>query len=156
DEIRAIVSTAGVPTGRSGVFSQNTGPHAAQLQVYLTDPDKRARNDREIVGAIRPQLAGHFPGVTYQVQFGGVVSPVLNVGSQSAIEVEQLGYDLKDARALAQEIARAMQETHGVADVFISREESYPQFDIVVDREKAATAGLNQRQIAQAALFSLN
>ena len=38
----------------------------------------------------------------------------------------------------------------------MSREESYPQFDIVVDREKAATAGLSQRDIAQTALFSLN
>ena len=43
----------------------------------------------------------------------------------------------------------------GVADPFISREENYPQYDIVVDREKAAMAGLSQRDIAQAALISL-
>jgi multidrug efflux pump subunit AcrB len=84
------------------------------------------------------------------------VSRVLNVGAQSAIEVEELGYDVHAARNLAQEIARVMQETPGIADVFISREENYPQFDIVVDREKAATAGLTQRDIAQTALFSLN
>jgi multidrug efflux pump subunit AcrB len=155
-ELNAVVSTVGVPTGRSGVFSQNTGPHAAQLQVYLNTPERRARNDREIVAAVRPRLAGQFPGTTMQVVFGGIVSRVLNTGSQSAIEVEQLGYDLKAAQATAQEVARVMQEVHGIADVFISREENYPQFDIVVDREKAATAGLSQRDIAQAALFSLN
>ena len=49
-----------------------------------------------------------------------------------------------------------MQETRGLADVYVSREENYPQFDIIVDREKAAAAGLSQRDIAQAALFSLN
>jgi len=49
-----------------------------------------------------------------------------------------------------------MQEVPGIADVFISREENYPQFDIVVDREKAASAGISQRDVAQAALFSLN
>jgi multidrug efflux pump subunit AcrB len=43
-----------------------------------------------------------------------------------------------------------------VADVQISREGNYPQFSVVVDREKAATAGLSQRDVAQAALFSLN
>jgi len=155
-ELNAVVSTVGVPTGRSGVFSQNTGPHAAQLQVYLNTPERRARNDREIVAAVRPRLAGQFPGTTMQVVFGGIVSRVLNTGSQSAVEVEQLGYDLKAAQATAQEVARVMQEVHGIADVFISREENYPQFDIVVDREKAATAGLSQRDIAQAALFSLN
>jgi hydrophobe/amphiphile efflux-1 (HAE1) family protein len=155
-EVNAVVSTVGVPTGRSGVFSQNTGPHAAQLQVYLQTADKRARTDREIVAAVRPRLAGQFPGTTMQVVFGGIVSRVLNTGSQSAIEVEQLGYDLKAAQATAQEVARVMQEVQGIADVFISREENYPQFDIVVDREKAATAGISQRDIAQAALFSLN
>jgi hydrophobe/amphiphile efflux-1 (HAE1) family protein len=155
-EFTSIVSTVGVPSGRSGVFSQNTGPHAAQLQVYLSNPDQRSRNDRDIVAAIRPKFGGQFPGTTYQVQFGGIVSRILNFGAQAPIEVEQLGYDLKDALAVSREVARTLQETQGIADVFISREENYPQFDIVVDREKAASAGLSQRDIAQVALFSLN
>jgi multidrug efflux pump subunit AcrB len=155
-EFTSIVSTVGVPSGRSGAFSQNTGPHAAQLQVYLADPDKRKRNDRDIVAAIRPKFGGQFPGTTYQVQFGGIVSRILNFGAAAPIEVEQLGYDLKDAQAVARQVARTLQETPGIADVFVSREENYPQFDIVVDREKAAAAGLSQRDIAQAALFSLN
>jgi len=144
-EFTSIVSTVGVPSGRSGVFSQNTGPHAAQLQVYLSTPDERTRNDREVVAAIRPKFAGQFPGTTYQVQFGGIVSRILNFGAQAPIEVEQLGYDLKDAQAVAREVSRTLQDTHGIADVFISREENYPQFDIAVDREKAASAGLSQR-----------
>ena len=155
-EFTSIVSTVGVPSGRSGVFSQNTGPHAATLQVYLSNPDQRKRNDRDIVAAIRPKFGGQFPGTTYQVQFGGIVSRILNFGAQAPIEVEQLGYDLKDAQAVSREVARTLQETPGIADVFISREENYPQFDIVVDREKAASAGLSQRDIAQVALFSLN
>jgi multidrug efflux pump subunit AcrB len=155
-EFTSIVSTVGVPSGRSGVFSQNTGPHAAQLQVYLSNPDQRKRSDRDIVAAIRPKFGPQFPGTTYQVQFGGIVSRILNFGAQAPIEVEQLGYDLRDAQAVAREVSRTLQETRGIADVFISREENYPQFDIVVDREKAATAGLSQRDIAQAALFSLN
>jgi hydrophobe/amphiphile efflux-1 (HAE1) family protein len=155
-EFTSIVSSVGVPTGRSGVFSQNTGPHSAQLQVYLADPDKRGRNDREIVAAIRPRFGGLFPGTTYQVQFGGIVSRILNFGAQAPVEVEQLGYDLRDAQAVARDVARTLGETRGITDVFVSREENYPQFDIVVDREKAAMAGLSQRDIAQAALFSLN
>src|SRR5262245_49979906 len=155
-EYTSIVSTVGVPGGRSGVFSTNTGPHSAQLQVYLSNPDQRTRKDTEIVAAIRPKFGGQFPGTTYQVQFGGIVSRILNFGAQAPIEVEQLGYDLRDAQTVSREVARALADTQGVADVFVSREENYPQFDIVVDREKAATAGLSQRDIAQAALFSLN
>src|SRR6266851_1505457 len=98
-EIRTIVTTIGVPSGRSGLFSSNTGPHTAQLQVYLTDPDQRSRKDREIFAEIRPKLAGQFPGATYGVDFGGIVTRVLNSGSDAPIQIEQLGYDLKDAMA---------------------------------------------------------
>ncbi len=154
-EINTIVSTIGVPSGRSGLFSRNTGPHAAQLQVYLTDPGKRSRDHKEIFGGIRPKLAAQFPGTVYGVQFGGIVSRVLNSGSDAPIQVEQLGYDLKGARDLSRQVARTLVDIPGVADPFISREENYPQYDIVVDREKAAMAGLSQRDIAQAALISL-
>src|SRR2546427_493317 len=155
-EIRTIVTSIGVPSGRSGLFSSNTGPHTAQLQVYLTDPDQRSRRDREIFAEIRPKLARQFPGTTYGVDFGGIVTRVLNSGSDAPIQIEQLGYDLKDARDLARMVARTLQDTPGVADPLISREENYPQVDIVVDREKAAMAGLSQRDIAQTALISLN
>jgi hydrophobe/amphiphile efflux-1 (HAE1) family protein len=155
EEVKTIVATIGVPNGRSGLFSRNTGPHTATLQVYLSDPDQRSRDHKQIFDSIRPKLAGQFPGTTYGVQFGGIVSRVLNSGSDAPIQVEQLGYDLKDARDLARQVARTIQEVPGVADPFISREENYPQYDIVVDREKAAMAGLSQRDIAQAALISL-
>src|SRR5262249_54157000 len=86
----------------------------------------------------------------------GIINRVLNRGSQNPLELEVLGYDLNDARSAAAEAARLMRDTPNVADVQISREENYPQFTVAVDREKAATAGLTQRDIAQAALFSLN
>jgi hydrophobe/amphiphile efflux-1 (HAE1) family protein len=155
EEVKTIVATIGVPGGRSGLFSRNTGPHTATLQVYLSDPDKRSRKDKQIFDAIRPKIGGQFPGTTYGVQFGGIVSRVLNSGSDAPIQIEQLGYDLRDARDLGRQVARTLQEVPGVSDPFISREENYPQYDILVDREKAAMAGLSQRDIAQAALISL-
>ena len=155
-EIKTIVSSIGVPGGRSGLFSQNTGPHAAQLQVYLSHPDKRSRKDKEIFAEMGPRLGGQSPGTIFTIQFGGIVSRVINSGAQQPIEIEQLGYDLRDARDTARQVVRSIQEVPGVTFPFISREENYPQFDIVVDREKAAMAGLSQRDIAQAALISLN
>src|SRR6266481_1410850 len=110
EEIKTIVATIGVPNGRSGLFSRNTGPHTATLQVYLSDPDKRARDHKQIFDSIRPKLAGQFPGTTYGVQFGGIVSRVLNSGSDAPIQIEQLGYDLRDARDLARQVARTIQE----------------------------------------------
>ena len=155
-EFKTIVSTVGIPGGRSALFTNNTGPHAAVVQVYLETPDRRARSDARIVNDIRPRFAGEFPGTVAFFNLGGIINRVLNRGSQNPLELELLGYDLAEAQTAAREVARLMREVPNVADVQISREENYPQYSVEVDREKAASASLTQRDIAQTALFSLN
>jgi multidrug efflux pump subunit AcrB len=156
EELASVVSNVGIPGGRSAVFTTNSGPHSGTLQVYLSTADKRKRSDREIINALRPKFAGQFPGTVYRFVPGGIVSRVINFGSETALDVEILGYDLATAEALSREVARLMQATPGVADVNVSRDANYPQFEVAVDREKAAVLGLSQRDVAQAALFSLN
>jgi CzcA family heavy metal efflux pump len=155
-EYSTIVSSVGIPGGRSAIFTSNTGPHAAMVQVYLATPDKRLRSDTQVVNDLRPKFVGQFPGTITFFNLGGIINRVLNRGSQNPLEVEVLGYDVAEAQAAARQVAAAMREVPNVADVQVSREENYPQWSVVVDREKAATAGLTQRDIAQAALFSLN
>ncbi len=155
-EFKTIVASVGIPGGRSALFTANTGPHAAQVQVYLETPDRRSRSDAQIVNAIRPKFAGEFPGTVTFFNLGGIINRVLNRGSQNPLEVEVLGYDLADAQAAARDVGRLMREVPNVADVQVSREGDYPQYSVVVDREKAAAANLTQRDVAQAALFSLN
>ncbi len=156
EELVSIVSNVGIPQGPSAVFTSNTGPHSASVQVDLSTADERKRSDREIIAALRPRFAGRFPGTTYRFVPGGLVARTINFGSDTALEVEVLGYDLGAADALSRELARIMASTSGVTDVTISRDANYPQFEITVDREKAAAAGLFQRGIAEAVLFSLN
>src|SRR5206468_4013786 len=77
EELTSVVTNVGIPQGRSAVFTSNTGPHSATIQVYLSTADKRTRSDREIVNALRPRFAGQFPGTRYQFVAGGLVSRVI-------------------------------------------------------------------------------
>jgi hypothetical protein len=54
------------------------------------------------------------------------VSRTINFGSETALEVELLGYELAPAGALAGEVARILQSTEGVTDVTVSRDANYP------------------------------
>src|SRR2546425_6553368 len=63
----------------------------------------------------RPPRSTLFPYTTlFRSQFvaGGLVSRVVNFGSETAIEVEILGYDLATAEALSREVARIRSEEH--------------------------------------------
>lgn len=153
---RAIISSIGLPSTTASVYSPNTGPHSANIQVDLTSPEERDKSTEEIVAELRPKIASQFPGVAMYFDPGGIVKRVLNFGSAAPVDVEMMGYDLKTARELTQQIRGIMSGMQGLADLQVSREEDYPELDVVVDREKAALLGMSERQIANAVLFSLS
>ncbi len=155
-DIKTIISNEGLPTGFASIWSQNTGPDTAQIQVNLVTPDKRKRNDIELMNVVRKRIQGAIPGVQTYFISGGIVSRIMNFGSAAPIDVELYGYDLGTAAKEAEVVAALMRKTPGVTDVMISRRENYPELDINVDREKAALAGVNQRTVANTVLTSMS
>src|SRR5213594_4167730 len=142
-ELETVVSSVGVlQQGRSSLFNPNTGPHTALVQVYLVSPDKRARNQVQIMNEVRPKVVKLFPGVLTIFDPGGIVKRVTSFGSQAPVDVEIYGYDMHKAK--------------GLADIEISREENYPEVNVAVDREKAALLGISETDVANAVLYSLN
>jgi multidrug efflux pump subunit AcrB len=157
DELETIVSSTGVlSSGRSSLFNPNTGPHTSQIRVYLVPPDRRERNQIEIMNDVRPKVLKLFPGVFMAFDPGGIVKRITSFGSQKAVDVEIYGYEMDKARTVIKQVETIMHQTAGLADIEASREENYPQLDITVDREKAALLGISETDVANAVLFSLN
>jgi CzcA family heavy metal efflux pump len=156
-ELGTIVSSVGVlQQGRSSLFNPNTGPHTALVQVYLVPPDKRKRDQIQIMNDVRPKVVKLFPGVLTIFDPGGIVKRITSFGSQAPVDVEIYGYDMEKARQVVREVDAIMHQTRGLADIQISREENYPEVNIAVDREKASLLGISETDIANAVLFSLN
>jgi Cu/Ag efflux pump CusA len=87
---------------------------------------------------------------------GGLVKRVTSFGSQKSIDVEIYGYDFEKARTVIHQVQDLMHKIPGMADIEVSREENYPEVNVVVDREKAALLGISETDVANAVLFSLN
>ena len=81
---------------------------------------------------------------------------LISFGNENPIDVEILGYDLKIAEKLAEEVASLVRSTPGAKDVRVSREQDYPQQNIVIDRERAALLGLSVAQVARAVQTFIN
>jgi CzcA family heavy metal efflux pump len=151
-----LLTTAGRASARQATYSSNTGPHAAQISIHLVAPTRRSMSTRQVVDYLRPILAKKFPAVKQYMDPGGLITRVLYFGSAAPIDVLELGYDLNAGAALARQVARIMRAMPGLADVQISREENFPEFDIDVDREKAALAGIYQYDATHLILDSTN
>lgn len=156
-ELETIVSSTGVlAQGRSSLFNPNTGPHTSSISVYLVSPEKRTRNQVQIMNDVRPKILKLFPGVAMFFDPGGLVKRVTSFGSQKSVDVEIYGYDFEKAREAIRLVEDVMHKTEGLADIEVSREENYPEINVVVDREKAALLGISETDVANAVLFSLN
>ncbi len=157
NELGTIVSSTGVlAQGRSSLFNPNTGPHTAIVQVYLLPPDKRKRNQVQIMNEVRSKAVKLFPGVLMIFDPGGIVKRITSFGSQAAVDVEIYGYDMEKARQVVRQVDAVMHQVAGLADIQISREENYPEVNVAVDREKAALLGISETDVANAVLYSLN
>ncbi len=160
--VRTMLSNVGLPQGRSGLFSDNSGPHAARVNINLTQRIDRPYSDQEAVEKVRKALGDKLPGIQVFFNTGGIVGRIINFGSAAPIDVEILGYDFEDGQTHARAVAaalRALNDPQGrplLTDVQISREENYPELDVAVDREKAGVLGLSQQTIAQTVLATLS
>jgi len=159
--LMTMLSDTGLPLGRTAQFTSNTGPHSGNLGVNLVSRTERNYSDVEATEKVRDALRTGFPGTSVFFFTGGIVKRILNFGSPAPIDVEVVGYDLDEASSYAKSILpllRSLSDEKGqplLTDVQISREENYPELDVVVDREKAGTLGLSEQQVAQSVLASL-
>ena len=71
-----------------------------------------------------------------------------NQGQASRLQLDIRGHDLDDARRVAQDARDMMEDTPGIADVSLSREEGRPEIAIRVDRPKAAMLGMSVQSVA--------
>jgi hydrophobe/amphiphile efflux-1 (HAE1) family protein len=159
--VTTIMSDVGLPSGRSAVFTQNTGPHSGNVQINLVSRAHRALSDQQAAALVRNELRDTMPGTQVFFFIGGIVKRILNLGSPAPIDVEIVGHDLDVGSEYAKRVlarARALTDRDGrpwLTDLQLNREENYPELDVEVDREKAGTLGLSEQQVAQTVLTSL-
>ena len=159
--VTTLLTDVGLPGGRTALFTANTGPHTGNIGVNLVPKGERSISDVRATEDVRRALRDAMPGIQIYFFTGGIVKRILNFGAAAPIDVEILGYDLEVGGAYAKQISAALGGLDDVdgrpllTDVQVSREENYPELDVVVDREKAGTLGISEQQVAQTVLTAL-
>jgi hydrophobic/amphiphilic exporter-1 (mainly G- bacteria), HAE1 family len=129
------------------------GGHRGQVQIMLTPKDQRKRSSEQIAMDLRRQLSG-LPGVVIRANAGGGNNQMNrflsggnnNFGGRLALEIR--GDDLREARRLAQDAKALMDDTPGIGEGRVGRDEGRPELAVRVDRPKAALLGLSVTSIA--------
>jgi hydrophobic/amphiphilic exporter-1 (mainly G- bacteria), HAE1 family len=153
DDLQIIVSNIGLTTDFSAIYTPNSGPHTAFVQVSLKEGHKVG--SYEYMRRVRERLSKELPQLSTYFQSGGLVDAVLNLGLAAPIDVQVSGSNMQQTYAVAREMASKIRQLKGVSDVLIPQDIDYPALQLDVDREKASQLGLSQQEIVDNVITAL-
>ena len=153
-DLDMIVSNIGTAPGFSAIYSSNSGPHTAFVQVSL----KKDHGTSSFVymSKVRDMLHQDYPEVSTYFQTGGLVDAVVNLGLPAPIDLQVSGSDLKQASATAALLTRKIRALKGVGDVLTPQDIDYPGLRLEVNREMAGRLGLSSREVVDNVITALS
>ena len=138
--VKSFVTTVGASSALSG-SGGGAGTKLANITVLL--PKDRDLTSSEIVEKLRTELAP-VTSADVKVDQGNNGPP-----TGAPVVIKFLGDDLEELTAAANKAETILSSIDGTQDVTTSLKDDGTQFEIVVDRAKAAQAGLSAASVAQ-------
>lgn len=152
-DLKMIVSNIGVIPGFSSIYTSNSGPDTATIQVALNDD--HAVGSYEYMARIRQKLRTSMPEVSAFFQSGGMVDAILNQGLPAPIDVQVSGNNLEKDDTTALQLAGEIKSISGVSDAYIPQDLDYPSLRLAVNRLRASELGLNQKEVIDNVITAL-
>src|SRR6185437_4255361 len=144
-ELKIIVSNIGTTPGFSSMYTSNSGPHTAFVQVGLAD--EHTLSSFQYMDLVRKRLRERMPRLVAYFQTGGLVDAVLNLGLPAPLDVQVSGSNLEAAHRVAVDIARRARALTDVSDVYVPQDIDYPSLKLDIDRVRASELGLNEKEV---------
>ena len=123
------------------------GSHKAMIMVNLVPPDQRDRSQKEIQIEMR-KLLRTFPDVRGAVSDRSMIGG--GGGRNADINLVLQGPEVEGIDKYSQEIIRRLSAIEGFTGVTRDMEIGKPEVRVLIDREKAADAGVSVSSIGQA------
>jgi hydrophobic/amphiphilic exporter-1 (mainly G- bacteria), HAE1 family len=145
DELKIIVSNIGTQPGFSSMYTSNSGPHTAFVQVGLQDD--HTLSSFQYMDRVRARLRRRLPALTTYFQTGGLVDAIVNLGLPAPLDIQVSGSNLEATHEVATKIAQEAHALHGVSDVYVPQDIDYPSLKLDIDRVRASELGLNEKEV---------
>ena len=155
DELETVIDNIGLPlSGTNLVYNSSgtIGPQDGDIQVVLKDGH---RPSAEFIKSLRERLPREFPGTQFAFLPSDMTSQILNFGAPAPLDVSIAGRDRAGNQAYAMAIMKEMRKIPGIVDVRLQQSSSYPQLNVSVDRVRADSLGITERDVTNSMVASL-
>src|SRR6267142_2349339 len=155
-EVDNILDNIGLPYSAINFMHSTSGLIGAGDADILVSLKEDHHTTADYVQRLRETLPREYPGTTFYFLPSDIVTQVLNFGLPAPIDIQIEGTDIEGNREVAARMLHEVELVPGIADARIQQAFDYPEFDVTVDRTKAAQGGYTQRDVANSMLNSLS
>ena len=155
-EVDNILDNVGLPYSTINFMHSTSGLIGAGDADILVSLKEGHHPTADYVERLREALPREYPGTTFYFVPADIVTQVLNFGLPAPIDIQIEGSDIEGNREVAARMVHEIEQVPGIADARIQQAFDYPEFDVAVDRTKAAQGGYTQRDVANSLLNSLS
>jgi multidrug efflux pump subunit AcrB len=155
DQLDTIIDNIGLPmSGVNLVYSSSgtIGSQDGDIQIVLKKGHHPAAG---FMKRLRETLPRQFAGTQFAFLPSDMTSQILNFGSPSPLDVSIAGRDRKGNEAYAENIMKELRKIDGIVDVRLQQSSSYPQLNVKVDRVRADSLGITERDVTNSMVASL-
>jgi multidrug efflux pump subunit AcrB len=155
-EVAGILDNIGIPFGGIPLTYIDNGLVGSGDADILVSLRSEHHATQQYIRRLRGRLNRDFPGVTFYFLPADIVSQTINFGLPAPFDIQIVGRDQVQNRAIAGRLAENLRRVLGIADVRVQQPADLPQLQFAVDRTKASEVGLTERDVANAMLLSLS
>jgi HAE1 family hydrophobic/amphiphilic exporter-1 len=153
-DLKLIVSNIGVVPDFSSLYTTNSGPYTATVQVALNEPHRLS--SFEYMDRVQKAMNTQFPDIRTFFSSGSMVDAILNMGMPAPIDVQVSSPNLDEIYGIAQKLATSFRSIHGIGQIYIPQDMNYPTLRLDVDRVHAGELGLTQKDVVNNVITALN
>ena len=155
-EVDNILDNIGLPYSTVNFMHSTSGLIGAGDADILVSLKEDRHPTADYVQRLRETLPREYPGTTFYFVPSDIVTQVLNFGLPAPIDIQIEGSDIDGNHEVAARMLHEIERIPGVADARIQQAFDYPEFDVAVDRTKAAQGGYTERDVSNSMLNSLS
>jgi len=124
------------------------GPNRGEGSAKLVEKQYRTRSTKDVAAVLRNEVK-KIPGIERITVATSDPTKQVLMGGGKQVEVEIIGHDMDITNQLAEQVREIFEHTPGAVDITVSRKKPRQEVHIVVDRQKAASLGVNVATVAQ-------
>ena len=155
NQLKNIVDNIGMPSSNINQAYNNTGTIGSQDGDILITLNHDHDKTDAYIKKLREVLPSTYVDTSFAFLPADIVTQILNFGAPSPIDIQVMGPNQAENLVYVTKLTSQLKSIRGIADLRIQQANYAPEFRVNVDRARAQSLGITERDVTNSLVTTL-